>query len=71
MFVWYGPLTAGTADASSADFSYITTSTFSDDDAGADFAVGHINEDATPDLIVGRPSGSSVSRASVVFLTGW
>jgi hypothetical protein len=71
VFAWYGPLTAGTLSASGADFVYYTTSTFADDDAGATFAVGHINDDATPDLIVGRPSGSSVSRASVVFLTGW
>ena len=71
VFAYYGPLVSGTLTQADADFSYYTTTSFSDDDAGATFAVGHINDDVTPDLIVGRPSGASISRASVVFLTGW
>jgi len=71
VFAYYGPLSAGSLTEADADFSIYTTTLFADDSTGYDFDVGRINEDATPDLIVGRPYGTSVSRTSVSFLEGW
>ena len=69
--VFYGPMTSGTTMAST-DANVIMTPTAAYDRLGSDMAVGDMNDDGTPDLIVGASydAVSSYRDGAVYLLFG-
>ena len=68
VYVWYGPLTAGSVTTASADFYLLGTTAAS---VGTSLASGDLNADGVDDLIVGREgTASAEGRVFGVFGSG-